>query len=398
MKKAKRTDERNSLEQLLIRWREYYNENKSRVSLFVLVIILACVAVWLARSLSLGSSKDVMADSAYYSVVDDVSSAPAETFKQTAELYKRSEFGDTLYAETGDAYARVARNAIATRRLYSAGRVKEKPANDPSAAFAEAIAAYQEAATSKDLVVKSRALYNLGVVYEDVASIANDADVVTNINSAKENFQKVVELGGDNPYIALAQERANRLAKNATVEYYKTVAKVYRELPDPAETESIVSENKNELDPAKPVTTGDEFGLNDDSEEENAEAAEPAPEATEPAPEAAESAPEATEPAPEASEPTPEATEPAPEAAESAPEAAEPAPEATEPAPEATEPAPEAAESAPEATEPAPEAAEPAPEATEPAPEAAEPAPEATEPAPEAAESAPETTEPAPAE
>ena len=300
MKKAKRTDERNSLEQLLIRWREYYNENKSRVSLFVLVIILACVAVWLARSLSLGSSKDVMADSAYYSVVDDVSSAPAETFKQT------------LYAETGDAYARVARNAIATRRLYSAGRVKEKPANDPSAAFAEAIAAYQEAATSKDLVVKSRALYNLGVVYEDVASIANDADVVTNINSAKENFQKVVELGGDNPYIALAQERANRLAKNATVEYYKTVAKVYRELPDPAETESIVSENKNELDPAKPVTTGDEFGLNDDSEEENAEAAEPAPEATEPAPEAAEPAPEATEPAPEASESAPETTEPAP--------------------------------------------------------------------------------------
>ena len=45
MKKSKKADEKNSLEQLLLRWKRYYDENKTKVLQFVLVFAVVVVVV-----------------------------------------------------------------------------------------------------------------------------------------------------------------------------------------------------------------------------------------------------------------------------------------------------------------------------------------------------------------
>ncbi|MBQ9372529.1 MAG: hypothetical protein IJU03_10085, partial [Thermoguttaceae bacterium] len=328
MKKNKKTDERNSLEQLLLRWRDSYNENKSRVSLVLVLIALVIIAIWLVRTVQFGgTSKETIADNAYYSALDSDGVGVAQNLKQAADAYNSNlGYGSVLCAETGDAFVRDALNTVAQRRLYSAGSIKEKP-GDPTSSFLEAITAYNEATKSKDVDVKARAFYNLALVYENLASISPEAEVEKNLDLAKENLKLVSDVGAS-PYAELAQSRLAQLGRSSTVEYYKTVAKAYVELPEPSDTPSILSENKDELKVGEPASNGEEFSLNDDASEETSESA----------PEATEAAPETTEPAPEATEAAPETTEPAPETTEAAPETTEPAPEATEAAPETTEP------------------------------------------------------------
>ena len=47
MKKSKKADEKNSLEQLLLRWKRYYDENKTKVLQFVLVFAVVVVVVFI---------------------------------------------------------------------------------------------------------------------------------------------------------------------------------------------------------------------------------------------------------------------------------------------------------------------------------------------------------------
>ena len=50
MKKAKKADEKNSLEQLLLRWKGSYEANKIKTRQFVLVFLCVVIVVLLFRS------------------------------------------------------------------------------------------------------------------------------------------------------------------------------------------------------------------------------------------------------------------------------------------------------------------------------------------------------------
>ena len=67
MKKSKKTDEKNSLETLLLKGKRAYEGNKAKTYQYLLIAVLVIVAVVAVRSkLSGASGKYNSADSAYY--------------------------------------------------------------------------------------------------------------------------------------------------------------------------------------------------------------------------------------------------------------------------------------------------------------------------------------------
>ena len=336
MKKNKKTDERNSLEQLLIQGKAWYEANSAKTMQFVLVFLLVVLVVWIIRSGVFSSSgKGVMADRAYYNATDAaiVTGAPdARALKATADAYRSAKTGAVLYAETGDAFLRCGLRDVQNKRRYSAGATlaKDEKPGDPQENFNAAIEAYNQAAASRDAVVVARANYGAGLAFEQLAAVAaSDEDCVARLTDAIERYTKAAVSDDENdPYAKMAKSKVETLSKESTVAYYKSVAHKFVTLPDPATTPSIRT-GDDSLEPGSGANVGSDFDVNDDEAPETAvetpaEEAAPAP-AAEPATEAPA---EEAAPAP-AAEPATEA--PAEEAAPAP--AAEPATEAPVEAP-----------------------------------------------------------------
>ena len=304
MSKMKKSDEKNSLEQLLLKGKSAYEGNKSKALQYVLLIVLAVAVVVLIRSKFFGgpSGKMDVADQAYYSAAQDAFSGTGtggSALVEVANSYK----GD---ANAGDVFLNEGQGDVEGKRAASRGTKSDAASGepDPVAKFSSAYEAYEKASASNDADVKARAFYGMGVAQEYLASVASDDEaVVAAIEKAKEAYKKVAEAteGNDSPYRATAANALANLERDLTAAYYKSAAKNFRELPEPSD-EPVLSEKGDELNVGEAVNV-EGFDTNDDgdsaeapaSEGEGEAASEPAAEET-PAP-ASESEPAAETPA-----------------------------------------------------------------------------------------------------
>lgn len=280
MKKAKKADEKNSLEQLLLKGKKAYEGNKTKTYQYILIIVAIIVVFALVRSKFMGaSSKYDAADAAYYSATQTSFSgqgaADGELLKGAAASYKNTLAGDVLNADAGDAYLAAGQADVVAKQAYSRG-VKSsdgevKTPADPTVNFTAAYDAYMVAANSSDAQVRARAYYGAAVAQESLASVAADDAVEPAVEKAKEAYKKVCE-NESSPYYAPAVKALANLERALTVDYYKSVAKKFTTLPEPSD-ESILSENNDELKPGEEVKVSD-FETNDDSaeSEENVDA------------------------------------------------------------------------------------------------------------------------------
>ena len=337
MKKSRKADEKNSLEQLLLRWKRYYDENKTKVLQFVLVFAAVVVIVALLRSgVFKGSNKNDVVDTTYYAATQasfaGVGAPDADAFAVNASAYGSTVAGGVLHVDAGEAYVRRGFEDVAKKQRYSAGTKLEEgeKLNDPKASYASAVEEFEKATACSDADIKARAYYGEGAAQESIASVSeNDEAVVAALDAAKTCYEKVASASASSPYASLVKKRLESLANPATVDYYKAIAHAFVTLPDPADTPSITT-GDDSLEVGAPVDVNEEFNLNEDSEAEKpADDAAPAAEAS------VEEAASAEEAAP-AEETT--TVEEAPAAEESAPVEEAPAEEA--PAAEATEAAP----------------------------------------------------------
>lgn len=279
MKKSKKSDVKNSLEQLLLKGKNAYEGNKTKTYQYILIVVAVVVVIWAVQSKFSGaSSKLDAADSAYYAATQAAFSgqgiADGESLKNTSAAYKNSVVGDVLSADAGDAYLAAGQEDIVGKQNYSRG-VKTadgetKTPADPTVNFTAAYEAYMIAANSSDASVRARAYYGAGVAQEFIATVTTDDAVEAAVEKAKEAYKKVVEIA-DSSYCALATKALANLDKGLVVEYYKSVAKKFSTLPEPTD-ESILSNGADELVPGEPINSNDEFKTNDDTTDETTEA------------------------------------------------------------------------------------------------------------------------------
>jgi len=256
MKKAKKADEKNSLEQLLLRWKDSYNANKSKTYQFVLVFAIVVLVVMFFR-VNLFSRSDKMSqvDNAYYVATSPafagagaVNTAP---LVQVADSYRGKSISFVLYAEAGEAFLLNGFADVAAKKAHSRGVKGEAELADPLINFNSAYESFTNAEKSEDTIIKARAFYGSGVAQEALASIsAKSEDVDMALQKAREAYEQVLTF--DSPYRALASDRMVALESGVTLDFYKSVAQNFVTLPEPSETESILSGN-DALNPNDPI-------------------------------------------------------------------------------------------------------------------------------------------------
>lgn len=272
MNKAKMTDEKNSLEQLLLRGKESYDQNKAKTLQFVLLFVLVVVVVMMIRSgVFRGADKGDMVDSAYYAATQasfaGVGAPDGASLAATAAAYNKSKSAATLHAEAGEAFVRCGLSDVARKQRYSAGSKLQEGETlvDPKDNLNAAVSEFEAVAASKNADLSARALYGCGIAYEVLASVAeNDDQVVANLNEAKARYEQVASVAANSPYAPLAAERLASVAKDQTVAYYKTVAHAFVTLPDPTTVPSITS-GDDSLEAGSALNVGEEFKLNEDA-------------------------------------------------------------------------------------------------------------------------------------
>ncbi|MDO5308035.1 MAG: hypothetical protein Q4G03_00860 [Planctomycetia bacterium] len=275
-------EERNSLEQLLLRWQKSFENNKAKTYQLVAVVALVVLVVLVVRSGVFRGTNELNAvDAAYYSatlgsVVGGITDA--EQLATIAQATKNPAEASAMKLTAGEAYLRAATQDIASAKAYSRGASsdnKEKPA-DPSVNFQLAVELFEAVSNAQNPLLKARANYDLGLAQEGLASVAaNDEAVVAALDVAKERYSVASEIA-NTPYQRPAQTNLVNLQRKLTVDYYKSVANSFRTLPDPADAESILT-GETELNVGEPLNVGEFDTADDDVTEatEDASAEEP---------------------------------------------------------------------------------------------------------------------------
>jgi hypothetical protein len=278
------SNDKNSLEQLLIRGKDSLAQNKAKASQFRLVFVVVLVAIWGIRALkSEGDSTLTAADRARATATEPKDLvAVAENFG--------GETAAALYIDAGEAYLNLGTSEIARKKANSraAENDPEAAALNPSVNFGEAVKAFEAAFGLGSAEMKARAAFGAGAAQEALASVAaDDAAVDAAVAEAKAQYAKVAEVCASSPYCAAAAERVAALDRAVAVDYLKAAAKKFRELPTPPEKAESILTGDGELTPGETTNVG-EFELNaDEAPAEEAPATEAAPAEEAPATEAA---------------------------------------------------------------------------------------------------------------
>lgn len=278
------SNDKNSLEQLLIRGKDGLAQNKAKAGQFLLVFVVVVVAIYGIRALISGG------DSAL-TVADGVRATATEPKQLVAAAAGfKGETAAALYVDAGEAYLNVGTTEIARKKANSraAENDPEAAALDPSVNFVEAGKAFAAAFEIGSAELKARAAYGAGAAQEALASVAaDDAAVDAAVAEAKAQYAKVAEACASSPYCKVAAERLAALDRAVAVDYLKAAAKKFRELPTPPEKAESILTGDGELTPGETTNVG-EFGLNaDEAPAEEAPATEAAPAEEAPAAEAA---------------------------------------------------------------------------------------------------------------
>ena len=284
------SNDKNSLEQLLIRGKDGLAQNKAKAGQFLLVFVVVLLAIWVIRAKMTGGDSTLTAA--------DAVRATATEPKQLADAAAtfKGETAAALYVDAGEAYLNLGATEIARKKANSRAAENDPVAAalDPSVNFNEAVKAFDAAFGIGSADLKARAAFGAGSAQEALASVAaDDAAVAAAVEAAKAQYAKVAEACASSPYCAVAAERLAALDRAVAADYLKAAAKKFRELPTPPEKAESILPSDGELTPGETTNVG-EFELNADEPAAEAAPAEEAP-ATEAAP--AEEAP-ATEAAP----------------------------------------------------------------------------------------------------
>lgn len=309
MKKSKIVNEKNSLEQFLIRAKKWCEGNKTKAFQSVLVFILVVAAIWVVRAnMNGGSSRLNGFDAAHTAATQNYFAsadyAPnTQVLQEAANAYPKGETGAEARVELGEAFVRAGLGDVQRKTANSKADKNDEAvaALDPNVNFNAAVAAFEEAAKLGSAEMKARAFYGAGIAKECAASVAaDDAQATAALDEAKAYFEKVAASCPTSPFCEAAAKRVASLGSALTVDYYKNVANRFKNLPIPQETESILS-GETELTPGEtPAVEG--FDLNADAETAEAPATQEgvATEETAPAETAAPEAPATEEAAPTA--------------------------------------------------------------------------------------------------
>lgn len=306
------SNDKNSLEQLLIRGKDNLAQNKTKTVQFLLVFVVVLVAIWAGRSILSGAGSALTDADA----VRNSAQTPQELVAAAAGF--KGETAAALYADAGEAFLSQGQNEIARKKANSraAENDPEAAALDPSVNFAEAVKAFDAAFGVGSAELKARAAFGAGAAQEALASVAAaDAAVDAAVAEAKAQYAKVAEVCASSPYCESAAARLAALDRAVSVDYLKATAKTFRELPTPPEKAESILTGDGELTPGETTNVG-EFELNADepaAEEAPADAAPATEEASAEAAPATEEAPADAAPAAE------EASTDAAPAAEEAP-------------------------------------------------------------------------------
>ena len=268
------SNEKNSLEQLLIRGKDGMAQNKAKTLQFVGVFVVVFLAIWVVRSGVLkGDSPLTVADA-----VRNSAQTPQELAAAAAGF--KGETGAALYADAGEAFLSQGQSEIARKKANSraAENDPEAAALDPSVAFNEAVKAFDVAFVGGSAELKARAAFGAGAAQEALASVAaDDAAVDAAVAEAKAQYAKVAEVCASSPYCKVAAERVASLDRAVAADYLKAAAKKFRELPTPPEKAESILTGDGELTPGETTNVG-EFELNaDEAPAEEAPATEATP-------------------------------------------------------------------------------------------------------------------------
>jgi len=272
------SNDKNSLEQLLIRGKDNLAQNKAKAVQFLLVFVVVLGAIWAFRALATGGSAELTKADA----VRNSAQTPQELVAQASDFV--GETAAALYADAGEAFLSQGQNEIARKKANSraAENDPEAAALDPSVNFGEAVKAFDAAFGLGSAELKARAAFGAGAAQEALASVAaDDASVAAAVEAAKAQYAKVAEVCASSPYCESAAARLAALDRAVAVDYLKATAKTFRELPTPPEKAESILTGDGELTPGETANVG-EFDLNADepaAEEAPAEEA-PAAEAT----------------------------------------------------------------------------------------------------------------------
>ena len=268
------SNDKNSLEQLLIRGKDGLAQNKAKAGQFLLVFVVVVVAIYGIRALKNGGDSALTAA--------DGARATATEPKQlvAAAANFKGETAAALYIDAGEAYLNLGTSEIARKKANSraAENDPEAAALNPSVNFGEAVKAFEAAFAFGSAEMKARAAFGAGAAQEALASVAaDDAAVDAAVAAAKAQYAKVAEVCASSPYCKVAAERVASLDRAVAADYLKAAAKKFRELPTPPEKAESILTGDGELTPGETTNVG-EFGLNaDEAPAEEAPTTEAAP-------------------------------------------------------------------------------------------------------------------------
>ena len=263
------SNDKNSLEQLLIRGKDGLAQNKAKAFQFIFVFVVVFVAIWGARSFFSGVNSE-LTDA-------DAARASAQTPQDLVDAAANFK-GDTaaaLYLDAGEMFLAQGQEEIMRKKANSraAENDPEAAALNPSVAFNEAAKAFETAFGLGSADLKARAAFGVGSAQEALASVAaDDAAVDAALEAAKAQYAKVAEVCAKSPYCESAAARLAALNRAVAADYWKTTAKAFRELPTPPEKAESILPGDGELTPGQTTDVG-EFGLNDDETPATEEAA-----------------------------------------------------------------------------------------------------------------------------
>ncbi|MBR4832964.1 MAG: hypothetical protein IKU86_01350 [Thermoguttaceae bacterium] len=164
------SNDKNSLEQLLIRGKDGLAQNKAKTLQFVGVFVVVLLAIWVVRSGVLSGDSALTAADAVRATATEPKDlvAVAENFV--------GETAAALYADAGEAYLNAGLGEIARKKANSvaAKNDPEAAALDPSVNFNEAIKAFGAAFGIGSADLKARAAFGAGSAQEALASVAAD--------------------------------------------------------------------------------------------------------------------------------------------------------------------------------------------------------------------------------
>ena len=261
---AKQTRDVNSLEKLILDCGKWYRENKEKALWSVLIFLVALTAFLFIRFFLLGGNqkaKNNLDDAYYISTTQsflNMGAAPDPApWEQLSQEYSRGDDGALVRVSLGEAILKNGQNEVARKMANSQAEYNDETvaALTPETTFNNALKPFEEvlAGMTKDKTLLARAAYNIGAVYENLASFAAADAVETDLNKAKEYYKTAAD-SGEETYGKLAAARLAALEKPITVAYYKQTADRFAKMPvpptRPAEEPKAENAEDKALDPS----------------------------------------------------------------------------------------------------------------------------------------------------